>query len=161
MHDAYIALGANLGDPRMHINSAIAALGKLPQTRTLAVSSLYRSAPVGGPPQPNYLNACVHLHTSLAPRELLDALLSIEAAHGRERGVANAPRTLDLDLLLYDSRMIDQPGLLVPHPRMHMRAFVLLPLCEIAAHCEIPGHGCAQELLRALPQDGITRDAAG
>ena len=128
---AWIGLGANLGDARAALRSAVQAMAALPGTRLLRVSSLYRSAPVdaGGP---DYLNAVAELDTTLAPLELLHALQRIEQAAGRERPWRNAPRTLDLDLLLYGTLRLDSAELTVPHPRMGERAFVLLPLAELA-----------------------------
>ena len=128
---AWIGLGANLGDARAALRVAVRALAALPGTRVLRVSSLYRSAPVdaGGP---DYLNAVAELDTTLAPLELLHALQRIEQAAGRERPYRNAPRTLDLDILLFGDEAMDTPTLTVPHPRMKERAFVLLPLAEIA-----------------------------
>jgi len=127
---AWIGLGANLGDARAALRSAVQAMAALPGTRLLRVSSLYRSAPVdaGGP---DYLNAVAELDTTLAPLELLHALQRIEQAAGRERPYRNAPRTLDLDVLLYGSQSIATPTLTVPHPRLWERAFVLLPLAEL------------------------------
>jgi 2-amino-4-hydroxy-6-hydroxymethyldihydropteridine diphosphokinase len=146
-HVAFVGLGSNLADPESKVRTGLAALGRLPQTRLLAQSSLYRSAPVGHADQPDFVNAVAMAETGLAPRELLDALHGIEQAHGRERAFRNAPRTLDLDLLLYDDASISEPGLDVPHPRMHERAFVLAPLTEIAPGCTIPGKGPAEDWL--------------
>lgn len=128
---AYVALGANLGDAQATVARALADLGGLPQTRLVARSSLYRSAPIdaGGP---DFINAVAGLETQLAPLDLLDELQRLELEAGRERPYRNAPRTLDLDLLLYGDAGIGEPRLVVPHPRMHERAFVLLPLAEIA-----------------------------
>lgn len=128
---AYVGLGANLGDARAAVRQALQALAELPRTRLLRASSLYRSAPVdaGGP---DYINAVAELRTALSPQELLAALLRLEQAAGRQRPYPNAPRTLDLDLLLYDELRLDEPRLTLPHPRMGHRAFVLLPLAEIA-----------------------------
>lgn len=128
---AYVGLGANLGDARAAVRQALDELGALPGTRLVRASSLYRSAPVdaGGP---DYLNAVAELCTSLGPHELLAELQRIEQAAGRERPYRNAPRTLDLDLLLYGALRLDDPVLTLPHPRMRERAFVLLPLAEIA-----------------------------
>ena len=127
----FIGLGANLGDREASLRAAVAALHALPGTRVQRVSALYRSAPVaaGGP---DYFNAVAELTTTLAPRPLLHALQAIELAAGRERPYRNAPRTLDLDILLYGNQCIATPQLTVPHPRMHERAFVLLPLAELA-----------------------------
>ncbi len=146
---AFVGLGANLGEPEAQVRRAIAALGRLPRTRLVAASSLYRSAPVGVGEQPDFTNAVAKLETTLTARELLDELLAMEARFGRERPSPGAPRTLDLDLLLYGDQAIAEPGLTVPHPRMHERAFVLAPLAEIAADAAIPGKGRAGALLRA------------
>jgi len=130
---AWIALGSNLGDREAHLAAAIAALRREAGIRVVAVSRIHETDPVGPPPQGPYLNATVRVETTLAPRELLACLHRVEADAGRRRsGVRNAPRTLDLDLLLYANRRIDEPGLIVPHPRLHQRAFVLEPLCELA-----------------------------
>jgi 2-amino-4-hydroxy-6-hydroxymethyldihydropteridine diphosphokinase len=137
---AYVGLGANLGDARAVIESALRELGELPRTRLVARSSLWSSAPVDAA-GPAFVNAVAELATTLPATELLLALHGIERAHGRERPFRNAPRTLDLDLLLYGSSVIAEPGLTVPHPRMHERAFVLRPLAEIAPSLEIPGCG--------------------
>ncbi len=158
---AYIALGANLEDPVVQVRAGLAALATLPDTQLLMQSSLYRTAPVGYADQPDFINAVAAVDTALSPRELLDALLAIELNHGRVRQFANAPRTLDLDVLLYDDVEVNESGLTIPHPRMHERAFVLAPLAEIAPLCEIPGHGRVSELLRGLDPQGVTRLAAG
>lgn len=131
MTSAWIGLGANLGDCEAALQEAVRALAALPGTRVLRLSSLYRSAPIdaGGP---DYFNAVAEIATSLEPLVLLDALQAIENQAGRERPYRNAPRTLDLDLLRYGDARIDHPRLTVPHPRMHERAFVLLPLAELA-----------------------------
>ena len=146
---AFIGLGANLGDPESQVRRAIAALASLPRTRLLAASSLYRSAPVGVGTQPDFINAVAEVETALGARELLDELLTAEARFGRERPSPGAPRTLDLDLLLYGDQVIAEPGLTVPHPRMHERAFVLMPLAEIAAEISIPRKGGIRTLLAA------------
>ncbi|HUL92552.1 MAG TPA: 2-amino-4-hydroxy-6-hydroxymethyldihydropteridine diphosphokinase [Burkholderiales bacterium] len=146
---AFIGLGANLGDPESQLRRAIRALGALPRTRLLAASSLYRSAPLGVGEQPDFINAVARIETTLGAQQLLDELLAIEARFGRERPSPGAPRTLDLDLLLYGDQVIAEPGLAVPHPRMHERAFVLAPLAEIAAGTVIPGRGAAAALLKA------------
>jgi 2-amino-4-hydroxy-6-hydroxymethyldihydropteridine diphosphokinase len=144
---AVIGLGANLGDPAAQLRAAIAAIGRLPETRALAVSSFYRTAPVGYLAQPEFVNAAVAVETGLAPRALLAGLQAIEAAAGRERRFKDAPRTLDLDVLLYGDRVADEPGLTLPHPRLHERAFALAPLVEIEPDAVVPGHGRAAELL--------------
>lgn len=144
---AVIGLGANLGDPAAQLRTAIAAIGRIADTRVLAVSSFYRTAPVGYLAQPEFVNAAVSLETTLAPRALLDALQAIEAAAGRERRFKDAPRTLDLDILLYGDRVAEEPGLTIPHPRLHERAFALTPLVEIAPDAVVPGLGRAADLL--------------
>ncbi len=159
-HVAFVGLGSNLGDPASQLRAALAALSALRAVHIAAVSSLYRSAPMGNADQPDFVNAVARLSTGLAPRELLCALLDIERGLGRERSFRNAPRTLDLDLLLYDADTIDEPGLSVPHPRMHERAFVLVPLVEIAPECEIPGKGRAAALLDLCADQTIERLAA-
>lgn len=128
---AYVGLGANLGDAPAAVTQALRDLGRLPQTQLARASSLYRSAPVDAA-GPDYVNAVAELHTALSPHELLAELQRLEQAAGRERPWRNAPRTLDLDLLLYDDVRLDSPELTIPHPRMHERAFVLVPLAEIA-----------------------------
>ncbi len=157
MHIAFIALGSNLGDPESKVREGIAALAGWPQLRLLAASSLYRSAPVGHADQPDFVNAVAKISAALAPQALLAALLAIEQRFGRERTFRNAPRTLDLDLLLYDAQSIAEPGLAVPHPRMHERAFVLAPLIEIAPDCVIPGRGPAAEWLARCRDQSVDR----
>ena len=127
----YLSLGANLGDASATLQTASAALRKLPNTRLEAVSSLYRTAPIASS-GPDYVNAVVAITTTLPPLDLLHAVQAIELAHGRERPYHNAPRTLDIDILLYGDQRIDLTSLQVPHPRMLERAFVLVPLAEIA-----------------------------
>lgn len=129
---AYIALGANLGDAQATLHEVICELARLPKSRLIAQSSLYSSPPFGpNADGPDYINAVVAIETKLSPHELLDQLQSIEHAHGRERHYQNAPRTLDLDIVLYGHEQIWDERLTIPHPRMHERAFVLLPLTEI------------------------------
>lgn len=147
---AFVALGANLGDARAAVAQALRDLGRLPQTQVLRASSLYRSAPVDSS-GPDYINAVAELRTSLGPHELLTELQRLEQAAGRERPWRNAPRTLDLDLLLYDELTLDEPRLTLPHPRMFQRAFVLLPLAEIAP----PRVTAAQR--RAVADQAISR----
>ena len=129
---AYVGLGANLGDARAGLQAAVRALAALPGTRLVACSSLYRSAPIDAT-GPDFLNAVVALDTTLAPRELLAALHGIESAHGRERPYRNAPRTLDLDLLMHGDAAQASAEITLPHPRMHERAFVMQPLQELGA----------------------------
>jgi 2-amino-4-hydroxy-6-hydroxymethyldihydropteridine diphosphokinase len=154
---AFVGLGANLGDPRGQVRRALLALAGLPGTRLLAASSLYRSAPVGVVAQLDFVNAVAEVETALAARALLDALLDEERRFGRTREFPGAPRTLDLDLLLYGDRVIAEPGLVVPHPRMHERAFVLAPLAEIAPDIAIPGKGRAAALLAACVDQKIEK----
>jgi len=151
---ACVALGSNLDDPRAQVERGFAALASLPHTTLRARSRLYRTPPWGMVEQPDFINAAARLETTLAPRELLDALLAIETHAGRARGARNGPRILDLDLLLYGDRMIDQPDLVIPHPRLHERAFVLLPLADIALDLEVPGQGRVAELLEHVDTAG-------
>ena len=154
---AYVGLGANLGDPEKQVRGALAALGRIPGTRLVRASSLWRSAPVGHAVQPDFVNAVAAIETDAAPRALLEQLLAIEKTFGRERSFANAPRTLDLDLLLYGDRVLSEQGLEVPHPRMHERAFVLAPLLEIAPEVDIPGKGKAATLLAAIKDQKVEK----
>jgi 2-amino-4-hydroxy-6-hydroxymethyldihydropteridine diphosphokinase len=146
-HIAFIGLGSNLQEPLGQLNRAFTAIANLPGTRLLQKSSLYRSAPVGCIDQPDFINAVAKIETALSPQSLLQSLLQIEQMHGRERSFRNAPRTLDLDVLLYDDLRLHEHGLTIPHPQMHLRAFVLQPLLEIAADMAIPGVGSAEQAL--------------
>lgn len=160
---AFIALGANLGDPAAQIERAFAELARLPDTRLVARSGLYLAKAQGYEAQPDFVNAVALLATRLGARTLLEALLDIEARHGRRRAFKNAPRTLDLDLLLYDGLVLHEPGLTLPHPRMCERVFVLQPMSEIAPDQSIPGKGtvadCLADLavatLRLLPRSDL------
>jgi 2-amino-4-hydroxy-6-hydroxymethyldihydropteridine diphosphokinase len=156
---AYIALGANLDQPCARVKAAIAALDELPQTCLLRASSLYRTAPVGLLPQPDFINAVAQVATRLSPQALLLALRAQEAAQGRTRGIPNAPRTLDLDLLLHADVTMRTPALILPHPRLHLRAFVLVPLYEIAPDLRIPGRGALAAWLPAVytQMPGVSR----
>ncbi len=145
---ATVGLGANLNDPAAQVEYALAELDRLPGTRLLRRSSLYASAPVGYLDQPDFINAVAQVETRLAPRALLAALLDIEHRHGRARSFRNAPRTLDLDLLLYGDAHFHEEGLSLPHPRMTERAFVLRPLLEIAPAMIVPGRGRAADWLQ-------------
>lgn len=155
--DAFVALGANLGDPRRQLLAALEELAALPATRLAGRSPLYRSAPLGGLDQPDYVNAVARLATRLTPRELLEQCLAIETRHGRQRAYKNAPRTLDLDLLLYDGLVMHEAGLTLPHPRMHERAFVLRPLADLAPDADIPGRGRVAVLLAGLDGGDLAR----
>lgn len=157
MNLAYVALGANLGDPIATLRAALGALANLPESRVALSSSLYRTAPVGELDQPEFINAVAALETTLAPEALLDALLDIETRFGRLRAEKNGPRTLDLDLLLYDNQQLDLPRLTLPHPRLHLRAFVLHPLAEIAPDLVIPGRSTIASWLPAVANQGISR----
>jgi 2-amino-4-hydroxy-6-hydroxymethyldihydropteridine diphosphokinase len=156
-HVAFVGLGSNLADPVEQITHALAALDSLPQTRVLRRSSLYRSAPVGYLEQPDFINAVAQLETELAPHALLNALLALEHECGRTREFRNAPRTLDLDVLLYDDLVHHEHGLTVPHPQMHLRAFVLQPLLEIAPACVIPGVGAAAEAAKVCEDQQLEK----
>ena len=158
---AFIGLGSNLSHPRRQIARAMRALARLPQSRVVAISPNYLSAPMGtSEAQPDYVNAVVAVRTTLAPRALLRRLQAIERRQHRRRETGdsrNAPRTLDLDLLLYGGRRIRVAHLVVPHPRMHERAFVLRPLLDIAPAASIPGHGLARRHWHAARGQRIAR----
>ena len=153
---AAVGLGGNLGDAATTLREALRALDGLPATRLLRASRLYRTAAWGHTAQPDFVNAAALLETQLDARTLLDGLLGIERHFGRERdsGVQWGPRILDLDLLLHGDAVIDEPGLRVPHPYLHERAFALLPLADIAPDLQVPGKGSVAALLRATGADG-------
>ena len=153
----YVGLGGNIGEVRQTLHSALAALGGIPGTYLVRASSLWRTAPVGHSDQPDFINAVAALDSTLAPQALLDALLALEQRFGRKRSFANAPRTLDLDLLLHGSAIVSEPSLALPHPRMHERAFVLAPLIEIDPECIIPGHGRAADCLARITGQPIEK----
>ncbi|KRA74816.1 2-amino-4-hydroxy-6-hydroxymethyldihydropteridine pyrophosphokinase [Lysobacter sp. Root667] len=156
---AFVGLGSNLGDSAAILRGAFAALAELPDTRLLRASSLYRTPAWGVTAQPDFVNAAAMLETGLSPQALLAAMLAIEREAGRDRRDDGSdrwgPRTLDLDLLLYGQRCLDEPGLRVPHPHLHERAFALLPLLEIAPDAYIPGIGPAREALAGLEPGDI------
>jgi 2-amino-4-hydroxy-6-hydroxymethyldihydropteridine diphosphokinase len=156
---AAIGLGGNLGDVPATLRSALRSLSALEGSRVAAVSRFYRTPPWGLTAQPVFVNAAVVLDTTLSPARLMSELLAIEAAHGRVRAADGAdrwgPRTLDLDLLLCGETVLDVPGLRLPHPQLHVRAFVLVPLAEIAAAWVIPGHGTVADCCAALASEGI------
>lgn len=153
---AWIGLGANLGRPEQTLEQALIALRALPRSRLVAVSPGYWTAPWGQPDQPEFLNAVACLQTELEAMELLRALLAIETGLGRTREAGRwGPRTLDLDLLLVDDQEIDEAELSLPHPRLHQRAFVLVPLADLAPDLQIPGLGSVSELLDALPEEEL------
>jgi len=157
MTPAYVGMGANLGDPRAQLRAAWDALGRIPDTHVIARSSLYRSAPIGYADQPAFLNCVAKLETALPAQSLLAQLQRIERNLGRVRSFPNAPRSIDLDLLLYGTQTLDAPDLTLPHPRMHERAFVLVPLLELDPGAMIPGRGKAAELLRSCADQPVER----
>jgi 2-amino-4-hydroxy-6-hydroxymethyldihydropteridine diphosphokinase len=154
---AYIALGSNLSDPQRQVEEGVEELAMLRDTRLAAVSSLYRTAPVGFADQPDFINAVALIETELTPHALLEELLGIERRFARVRGVKNGPRTLDLDILLYGDESYADDTLTIPHPRMHERAFVLVPLAEIAPDAVVPGVGPVRELAARVDLGGISR----
>lgn len=156
-HIAHIGLGANLSDPQGQVRAALAELAATPGIVLERQSALYRTAPIGYDNQPDFINAVARVRTTLEPQALLDALLDIERRHGRVREFLNAPRTLDLDVLLYEDRQIATDTLNVPHPRAHLRAFVLLPLLEVSPDVVIPGVGPASAFLAAVQDQAISR----
>ncbi|MDH5480084.1 MAG: 2-amino-4-hydroxy-6-hydroxymethyldihydropteridine diphosphokinase [Nitrosomonas sp.] len=153
----FIALGSNLKNPVSQIQQAFNALAKLPGTHLVKCSSLYKSSPIGKIDQPDFINAVAQIETSLQPHDLLTALLDIEHQHGRIRKSLNAPRTLDLDILLYENQQYCDEELTIPHPRMTQRAFVLQPLLEIAPDCYIPGYDDINKLLTACSEQQLER----
>jgi 2-amino-4-hydroxy-6-hydroxymethyldihydropteridine diphosphokinase len=156
---AYVGVGSNQDGPIGQVEAALRELDRIPDSRLVGRSSLYRTAPVGHADQPDFTNAVAALETSLAPEALLDELLDIETAHGRQRSFANAPRSLDLDLLLYGQSQLETARLIVPHPRMCERAFVLRPLLELAEDISIPGKGAARDLLQHCERQDVQRMA--
>lgn len=156
---AFIGLGANLGDARASLANAARLIGQLPDTRLVCVSSLYRSAPIESS-GPDYLNAVAQIETSLTPQALLSELQGIERVHGRERPYVNAPRTLDLDILSYGQVTQPDPSLTLPHPRAHLRAFVLQPWAELMPDLSLPGIGSIQALAGSVTDQAIERQLA-
>lgn len=152
---AYIGLGSNLDDPVQQVRTAFQELDQIPETRLIRTSSLYRSDPVGPAGQPDYINAVAELETTLAALALLRALQSIEQNHRRVRLERWGPRTLDLDLLIYSDQRVNEPDLIVPHPMIAERAFVLYPLAEIAPDLLIPGYDSLPALLEKIPGTGL------
>ena len=154
---AYVGLGSNLDDPEQQVHRACTELATLPHTRLIKHSRLYKSAPVGPPDQPEYINAVALLETRLPAKQLLEQLLEIEQRHGRIRTSEHwGPRTLDLDLLLYGELCYTESSLTVPHPRLHQRAFVLYPLAELDPELHIPGQGPLRDLLKHCPEQTLT-----
>jgi 2-amino-4-hydroxy-6-hydroxymethyldihydropteridine diphosphokinase len=154
---AFVALGSNLEDPVAQVRAGQRALAALPGTRLIGASSLYRNPPAGYRDQPDFVNAVARIETNLAPRALLDALLAIERSHGRVRDFPDAPRTLDLDIVLYGEEVVCEAGLTIPHPRMLGRAFVLVPLAEIAPAAVVPGAGPVTRLAARLDATGMVK----
>lgn len=154
MPEAYVALGSNLDDPRAQVERGFDALAALPRTALRARSRLYRTRPWGVTEQPDFVNAVAALETALAPRDLLEAVLAIESRAGRRRDIRWGPRTLDLDLLLYGNSELHEPGLDIPHPRLHERPFVLMPLADLAPGLEVPGAARVADLLASVDTAG-------
>jgi 2-amino-4-hydroxy-6-hydroxymethyldihydropteridine diphosphokinase len=156
---AFVGLGGNIDGPASRLLAVMREFGFLPHIRLIRASSLYRTAPVGYADQPDFINAVVLLETTLSPDALMIELKALETRHGRIRHLRNGPRTLDLDLLLYDSLALDDsPALIVPHPRLHLRSFVLVPLVEIEPECMLPRHGRAASVLeRMTDRDEVCR----
>ena len=152
---AVLSLGANLGDRLGTLQGCVQAIARLPDTDVLAISPVYETAPVGGPAQPDYLNAVLILQTGLPPGDLLEAAHRIEADFGRVRAGRFGPRTLDIDLISYAGQVSDDPVLTLPHPRAHERAFVLAPWHDIDPGAELPGRGSVAPLLAGLDRDGV------
>ena len=157
VHRAFVGLGGNLGDVETTLTEALWAIDGLPQTSIRAQSAMYRTKPWGRDEQPDFLNAVVELQTRMTPRVLLEHLLAIEQKFGRVRAKEErwGPRALDLDLLVFGDEIIDEPGLHVPHPRLRERAFVLVPLAEIASSLQIVGQGKVSDLLAQVDASGI------
>ena len=159
-YPAYIGIGSNLQGPAKQIENAMESLANLPRTRLVSVSSKYRSAPYGGVEQPDFVNAVAAVLTRLSPLELLAALQDIEMRQGRERsGTRWGPRVIDLDLLVYSDQKVDEPGLMVPHPGIGERNFVLLPLGEIAPELVVPGLGRVAGIPVNMEEPSVSRIA--
>lgn len=155
---AVLSLGSNLGERRTNLQGAVEALADTPEVRLVTVSSVYETSPVDAPAgSPKFLNAVLLLDTTLSVATLLERAQAVEAAFGRERGEANAPRTLDVDLIVVGERLSDTDDLQLPHPRAHERAFVLVPWLEIDAHAHVPGRGKVADLLADLDATGVQR----
>jgi 2-amino-4-hydroxy-6-hydroxymethyldihydropteridine diphosphokinase len=150
-----LSAGTNLGDRLGTLQGCVQAIARLPGTDVLAISAVYETAPVGGPPQPDYLNVVLLVQTGMPPHDLLAAVGGIEAGFGRVRAERFGPRTLDIDIIDYDGQVSDDPVLTLPHPRAHERAFVLAPWHDLDPGAELPGHGPIADLLAALDQAGV------
>lgn len=156
---AYVGLGSNLQDPLRQVVDALSELDRSPDTVIVKVSGCYRSAPIGPPGQPDYVNAAAEIETALDPTGLLRFFQQLEQSHGRVRGERWGARTLDLDLLLYGQAVIQSPTLTVPHPHLHERAFVLMPLQDLDPTLIVPGLGRVSELLASISAEGVQRIA--
>jgi len=154
---AYVGIGSNLDEPERQVEQALLELERVPHSRVVKRSSLYKSAPVGFADQPDFINAVAQLETGVSADRLLSELQEIESRHGRQRSFANAPRSLDLDLLMFGNSELRTKNLTLPHPRMHERAFVLKPLVEISPAASIPGLGPARDLLKAVENQTVER----
>jgi 2-amino-4-hydroxy-6-hydroxymethyldihydropteridine diphosphokinase len=154
---AVLAVGTNLGDRLGTLQGCVQAIDRLPDTDVLAISPVYETVPVGGPPQPDYLNAVLSVQTGLPPRELLEAAHRVEADFGRVREERFGPRTLDIDIISYADEISSDPVLTLPHPRAHERAFVLAPWLDIDPRAELPARGSVAQLLAGLDRDGVRR----
>ena len=155
MHQAFIALGSNLQNPQEQIQFALQTIANAPDIELIKSSSLYQTAPVGYDNQPDFINAVAEISTKLSPLALMRILLKIEASQGRERPFPNAPRVIDLDLLLYDDVVIETEELTLPHPRMSGRGFVMLPLAEIAPKITVGTYGYADVLAAKCDNQGV------
>jgi 2-amino-4-hydroxy-6-hydroxymethyldihydropteridine diphosphokinase len=156
-HTAFIALGSNLQDPKSQVERALKTIADSPDIQLIQASSLYKTAPVGYDNQDDFINAVAKIETSLSPLDLLHRLLAIEHSFGRERPFPNAPRILDLDVLLYDDMQIDTSELTIPHPRMQARGFVMIPLAEIAPKIRVKHYGNADELAAKCDNQGVIK----
>ena len=154
---AYIAVGSNLANPLDQVTSAFNEIGNMPKSKLIKKSSCYSSSPLGYKDQPDFVNAVVSIETELSPHELLLELQMIESSHKRERSFLNAPRTLDLDILLYGDLRIDEPKLTIPHPRMHERTFVIFPLQEINENISVPPFGDIAKIAKGLDPENTKR----
>jgi 2-amino-4-hydroxy-6-hydroxymethyldihydropteridine diphosphokinase len=154
---AVLALGSNLGDRRDILRGCVDEIARIPEVQVMAVSPVYETVPVGGPPQPDYLNAVLLVRTTLSPRALLDRLHEVEAAFDRVREVRWGPRTLDIDIITVDGEVSADPELTLPHPRAHERAFVLAPWHDVDPHAVLLGHGPVAALLDSVDRSGVRR----
>ena len=153
----FLGLGSNLDNPEWQVQTAIREIDEIPEAGLVKISSMYQSLPVGILDQPPFINAVVQVETTLAPHDLLRGLMAIESLHARVRAEKNGPRTLDIDILIFNEWRIDDDALTTPHPRMHERPFVLVPLLEIAPEVFIPSQGYAKEILSGLDSSGVRK----